>query len=165
MPKSKQPPQAQKIVEFAKEHSNSRDHADHYISTNVGPLLGRRVYCVEWGYDEDEDPQYWCYVASRLDNPSDFEYFDDETALFHSLATVSGEFDNNYRIERFRQIAELALDIFAGFIAASITIAVIVAVFMDKKDIGQMWNILAVIIGYYFGKTVVKRSDAKPAKR
>ena len=54
---------------------------------------------------------------------------------------------------------------FAGFIAVSITVAVIVAVFMDKKDIGQMWNILAVIIGYYFGKTVTKRSEPKPARQ
>jgi hypothetical protein len=164
MPKAKQPPQAEKIIEFAKRLSNSQQHKDHYVSTSAGPMLGRRVYCVEWGYDEDEAPEYWCYVTARTHDPSQLEYFDDETALFSALSTVSSEMDNDYRMETLRQRAELAFDVFAGLIALAITITIIATVFIETKsgkDISQLWNIFAVIIGYYFGKTAMRKSEVK----
>lgn len=160
MPRAKQPPQAEKIIEFAKRLSNSQDHKDHYVSTSAGPLVGRRVYCVEWGYDSDQAPEYWCYVAAHINDPSQLEYFDDETQLFHSLSVISSELDNDYRMETLKQRAELALDVFAGIIALAITTAVIVALFRGTPDTGQLWNIFAVIVGYYFGKAVTKRSGS-----
>lgn len=162
MPQPKQPTQAYQIIEFAKKHSNSEGQKDHYISTTAGPLMNRRIYCVEWGYDEDEEPNYWCYVTSTLDGRPELEYFDDEADLFHSLSVASSENDSIYRVERFRQITGLSLDIFAGVIAVSITAAVIVAVFLGTQNVQQLWSIFAVIIGYYFGRTVTKSAPTKP---
>lgn len=162
MPKPKQPTQAEQIIEFAKMRSNSAKHKDHYISTTVGPLLNRKIYCVEWGFDDEEEgADYWCYVAAPLDGSSNFEYFDDEGNLFHSLSVAASELDNVYRVERFRQITALAFDIFAGVIAVAITGAVIAAVFLGTKDTQQLWSIFAVIIGYYFGRAVTKSTPAE----
>ena len=86
MPQPKQPTQAYQIIEFAKKHSNSEGQKDHYISTTAGPLMNRRIYCVEWGYDEDEEPNYWCYVTSTLDGRPELEYFDDGTTKSVTLA-------------------------------------------------------------------------------
>jgi hypothetical protein len=93
------------------------------------------------------------------------EYYDDERALMQSLSLLSSEEDKNYRATKFKQITDISLDAIAGVIAVAIrALIAYCVVFIPGKDISQLWNIFAVIIGYYFGKNI-SRNSASTASR
>ena len=109
------------IRKFVIERSAVKeDYDDYFINIYSNSLLGRRIYKVDWAF-EDEEPNYTSFVGLKLDAPDTLEYYDDHDALVQALSLISSEEDKNYKAVKFKQYTDISLDIIAGFIAIAIT--------------------------------------------
>jgi hypothetical protein len=149
-----------RIIDFAVKRAGVKEqYDDHFVTIYASSLLGRRFYRVDWNF-EDEEPNYTAYVGEKLDDPAVLEYHDDEKALIHSLSVLYAEDDKSFKATKLKQWTDMSLDAIAGLIALIIT-GMIGYVVIKQMDAPQLWNVFAVIIGYYFGKSVTK-SPASP---